>query len=294
MATLAENTRGAGIMMASMAAFTLNDTCMKALADHLPFFQVLFLRGLATSLIMGIAVWAMGGLRFDLCARDWRFVGLRTLGELVAAYFFLTALFHLPIANVTAVLQALPLTVTLAGAVFWRDPVGWRRLSAILVGFIGVMLIVRPGPEGFNLFALYALIAVAGVTLRDLATRGISKQVPSLLVAWLAALAVTIFSGIGAIGVDWKPLTGISVLLLAGSVLFIIGGYLFSVMVMRAGDISFIAPFRYTGLLWALLLGFVVFGDWPDPFTLLGAGIVVATGLFTFYREHRMAKATKA
>jgi drug/metabolite transporter (DMT)-like permease len=294
MATLAENTRGAGIMMASMAAFTLNDTCMKALADHLPFFQVLFLRGLATSLIMGIAVWVMGGLRFDLSARDWRFVGLRTFGELIAAYFFLTALFHLPIANFTAVLQALPLTVTLAGAVFWRDKVGWRRLSAILVGFVGVVLIIRPGPEGFNLFALYALLAVAGVTVRDLATRGISKQVPSLLVAWLAALAVTAFAGIGAMGVEWKPLTTTSVTLLAGSVFFIIGGYTFSVMVMRVGDISFIAPFRYTGLLWALLLGLLVFGEWPDQLTLLGAGIVVATGLFTFYREHSMAKATKA
>lgn len=280
-----ENSRAAMLMMACMAAFTFNDACMKGLSATMPLFQALFLRGIGTLVLMILIAYWQGVFRLRLPRRDWGLIALRTIGETGGAYFFLTALFKLPIANMTAVLQALPLTVTLAGALFLGEAVGWRRLAAIFVGFLGVMLIVRPGPDGFDFYTLYALIAVLFITLRDLASRRLSRETPSMMVAIATAFGVSIFAGIGSLSVDWTPLTLGNSALLAGATIFVMGGYLFSVMTVRIGDISFTAPFRYTSLLWALLLGFVVFGDWPDALTMLGGAIVVATGLFSLYRE---------
>lgn len=277
-------------MMACMGAFTVNDACMKSLSTTMPLFQALFLRSVATLLLLLVLAQWQGVLRFSLPRRDWGLILLRTIGEIGGAYFFLTALFKLPIANVTAVLQALPLTVTLAGALFLREAVGWRRFLAIFAGFCGVMLIIRPGPDGFDFFTIYALIAVLFITLRDLASRRLSQKTPSMVVAIATAFGVSIFAGVGAVGTDWVPVEGREIALLGGATVFVMGGYLFSIMVMRIGDISFTAPFRYTSLLWALILGFVIFGEWPDLLTLLGSAIVVATGIFSFYRERKMSR----
>lgn len=285
MAGISDNARGALLMMAAMAGFTLNDTCLKALSDELPLYQALFLRGLATTLFLYLLARGMGALRFDLAARDWGLVALRTGAEVAAAWFFLTALFHMPLANATAILQSLPLAITLAGALFLGEAVGWRRLSAILVGFAGVMLIVRPGAAGFTVYSLYALTAVACVTLRDLSTRRLSSGVPSLTVALVGSVGVTVFGAAGSLGGGWAPISAVAALQLAGATVFVILGYVCSVMVMRAGDLGFVALFRYTGLIWALVLGLLVFGHWPAPLTLAGAAIVAATGLFTLWRE---------
>ncbi|MDU9005021.1 DMT family transporter [Sedimentitalea todarodis] len=288
---MSPNLRGSLLMMAGMAAFTLNDTCIKATDNALPLFQLLTLRGIVSSVLIYVLARRLGALHFNLSYRDWMLVALRSLAEIAAAYFFLTALLNMPLANVTAVLQVLPLTVTLGAALFFGDPVGWRRMSAILVGFCGMLLIVRPGPDGFDIDSLFALAAVLCVTVRDLATRRMSASVSSMTVTLVASLAVLAFFGIGSVGTDWQPLDMRLTLLVIGASIFVLGGYLFSVMVMRVGDISFVAPFRYTGLLWALALGWLVFGDWPADLTLLGAFIVVATGVFTLYRERNVTRA---
>ncbi len=278
-------------MICSMAAFTFNDACVKLMNADMPLFQLLVLRGLLTTLCIWIMARSMGAIRLNLPRRDWGRIGLRTLAEIGAAYFFITALRNLPLANVTAVLQILPLTVTLGGLLFYGEPVGWRRLSAISLGFVGMLLIVRPGPDGFDLYALYALAAVACVTARDLATRRLSPVVPSMTVTLAASLGVTLFSAVATVGETWVPVTPRDAALLVGAAVFIIGGYLLSVLVMRVGEVSFVAPFRYTGLLWGLLLGFVIFGDWPDTLTLAGAGIIVVTGIFTILRGSRQRRA---
>jgi S-adenosylmethionine uptake transporter len=290
MANLSDNTRGVFLMMAAMACFTLNDACMKAVGAELPLFQAILIRGTVTSILLLALARAMGGLRFDLPRRDWRLIGLRTVGEIGAAYFFITALFHLPLANVTAIIQTIPLAVTLGGALFLREPLGWRRFTAILVGFAGVLLIVRPGTEGFNVFSVYALISVIFVTIRDLATRRLSAGVPSFTVALSAAAGVALFGGAGALGSEWVPVTPRAGLLLAGASLCIVGGYIFSVMVMRVGDLATVAPFRYTSLIFALLLGFFLFGEWPTALTLLGAAIVAGTGIYTLLRERQLRR----
>jgi len=286
-----DNTRGAFLMMLAMASFTVNDACIKSLAGHVPFFQAVFLRGAATVPMLLLLARATGGLNFRYERRDWGLVALRSLAEVAAAYFFLTALFNMPIANATAILMALPLAVTLAGALFLGEAVGWRRWLAIAVGFLGVMLIVRPGPEGFNIYSVYALLTVACVTVRDLAARRLSPDVRSLSVAVAGALAVTVFMGLGSLSEPWvMPGAREAALLLAAAVL-INGGYIFSIMTMRVGEIAVVTPFRYTGLVWALILGLVVFGDWPSGLTLLGAGLVTTTGIYTLYRERRVEEA---
>lgn len=284
-----DNTTGALMMMASMLGFTVNDACMKALSDELPLFQALFLRGVATSVLLYALARSMGRLDFRQTRRDWALIVLRTLAEVGSAYFFLTALFHMPLANVSAVLQALPLTVTLAGALFLGEAVGWRRLSAILVGFAGVMLIVRPGTEGFNFYSIHALIAVILVTVRDLTARALPRRVPTMTVALIAALGVTVVMGGASMAIDWAPLSAKATAQLAGATIAVVAGYIFSVSAMRVGEVAIVSPFRYTSLLWALILGFLVFGDWPSWATLVGAAIIVASGVYTFARERKIA-----
>lgn len=291
---MSPNVQGALLMMASMAAFTFNDTFVKLTNGEVPLFQLLTLRGLLTMGLIYALARALGALRWDLSRGDWMLVGWRCLGEIGAAWFFLTALLNMPLANVTAILQMLPLTVTMGAALFFSESVGWRRWAAICAGFLGMLLVVQPGTEGFTIWSLYALVAVGFVTLRDLATRRMSAAVPPLTVTLMAAVSVTAVSGVASLVQGWSPVSALNATWIAGSAVFILGGYLFSVLVMRVGEIAFIAPFRYTSLLWALLLGYVVFGDWPDPLILCGAALIAGTGLFTLYREARVRRRARA
>jgi S-adenosylmethionine uptake transporter len=175
--------------------------------------------------------------------------------------------------------------VMLAAALVLGEQIGWRRGLAASIGFCGVLLIVRPGPEGFNSYALYALIAVLSLTVRDIATRKLSKDAPTLLVtAITSGMILIVFGGMSVVE-GWVPLESRSGGLILGAAVMVLGAYLASVQAMRVGEVSFVSPFRYTSLLWGLMLGFVVFGDWPKPLTLIGAAIVVGSGLYSFYRE---------
>lgn len=285
MAALSENIRGAALMTGSMAAFTANDAMMKTLSGELPLSQAIFLRGILTTVLMLVVARQMGALRFRFARRDWARIAVRTLTDVATAYFFLTALYNMPLANATAILQSLPLTVTLAGAVFLGEAVGWRRMVAILVGFVGVLMIVQPGAAGFTTYSIYALIAVALVTVRDLVTRGMSDDIPSITVALVNATAVMVVFGAASAFETWRPVSTPSAAALVGAAITIILAYTFAVAAMRQGEIGAVTPFRYTGLLWALLLGWAVFGDWPDAITLAGCVLIVASGLFTLYRE---------
>jgi S-adenosylmethionine uptake transporter len=286
---MSPNAVGALLMTVSAAAFVFNDTMIKAVTAQLPLFQVMTLRGLLGTVIIFILARQTGRLVWRLPRRDWGLIALRCAAEVGATLFFLTALMNLPLANITAVMQALPLTVTLAALLFFREPVGWRRLSAILIGFGGVLLIVRPGPDGFSIDSVYVLAAVACVTVRDLSTRRMSAGVPSMTVTLAGMLSVTLFSAVVSVGIDWAPVEGRSGLLIAGAAGAVLVGYLTVIQAMRVGEVSAVTPFRYSGILWALFLGLAVFGDWPDLVTMAGVGIVVGSGLFTLYRERKVS-----
>ena len=287
---ISDTTRGALYMSLAMAAFTVNDTCMKSVTAEMPLYQAITLRGIVTMIALFIIARQRGGLRLGMARGDARLLGWRTLGEVGGTLTFLTALRHMPLANLSAIMQSLPLAVTLSAAIALHEPVGWRRMAAIAVGFLGVLMIVRPGTEGFDVWSLIALGSVAFVVLRDLTTRRLSSAVPSVTVAFLAATAVT------ASGVALSPLSGwvavqpaAAVLLLAAGG-FLIVGYLSVVMAMRVGDIATVAPFRYTALIFAIALGWIIFGHLPGPMTLAGAAIIVASGIYTFYRERKRGR----
>lgn len=290
---MSDNLRGALIMSAAMAAFTINDTLMKSIAGQVPLFQQAYLRGILTTLLIALWVWRSKAITWRISRKDRGVLLLRSVSEIGAAYFFLTALFNMPLANVTAILQSLPLTVTLAAAVFFGEPLGWRRMSAILIGLVGVLLIVRPGTDAFTVDSLYALIAVALITVRDLATRKLSGNTHAMLVALATSLGVTLFFGLGSIGAQWVPVSISVALVLSAAAAIVLVAYLLSVMMMRVGEVGFVSPFRYTGLIWSLLLGWLVFDDWPKLITFVGAGIVVCSGVFMLYRESQIAKAAR-
>ena len=287
---LSDNMRGAILMMGSMTAFTLNDAFMKALGTTVPLFQAVFLRGVIVTVLLGLLCIALKQLHLRFSAKDWGLILIRGLCEIATAYLFISAIFNMPLANASAILQALPLTVSLAAAVFFGEALGWRRLTAIMIGLCGVLLIVQPGTDGFNAYSLWVVGAVGFVTIRDLAARRMSRAVPSVMAALVSAIMVATAAGVASAFTTWTPLTTVDWLGLVGAAVFIIGGYVFSVSAMRVGDISAVAPFRYTSLLVALLVGVLVFQEIPNTLAILGAVIVVVTGLFTLYREGRIKK----
>jgi len=289
-----DNFRGAALMAASMACFVINDSMVKLVSENLGLFQIIFLRGLLATTLLGVMAVNKKSLFPILNKSDWKILAYRSVGEVGATLCYLTALFNMPLANATAILQVLPLAVTLGAAFFLKEAVGWRRYLAIMVGFAGILIIVRPGSQGFNAYSIWALAAVGFVTLRDLSTRQLSAHVPSIFVSLMTAVMVTVLGGVMSGVLEWKPVGGDDLRLLSAAALFLIFGYLFSVMTMRVGEISFISPFRYTALIWSIALGFFVFGDVPDSWTLLGSVIVVLMGIYTFYRERKIKRLERA
>ena len=285
---LSDNMRGIMFINLAMLAFTLNDTCMKAVTETLPLFQTIAMRGVLTTAALVAVAMMTGGLRLWPGPRDGRIVALRSVAEIGATLFFFAALLHMPLANLSAIMQSLPLAVTLAAALIFGDPIGWRRLLAIAIGFVGVLLIIRPGTDAFNIWSVMGLISVGWVVVRDLSTRRLSPAVPSATVAIWASVCVTIMGIVGSGWTGWKPVTMVEALLVLGATINLVIGYLTVVMMMRVGDIGIVAPFRYMALIWAIVLGWAFFGTFPDGLTILGAGIVVATGIFTLIRERRV------
>jgi drug/metabolite transporter (DMT)-like permease len=295
MIPLSENGRGIAFMCISMLAFTLNDAAMKAATETLPLFQAIFLRGLVSTLGLALlAIATTGRLRLFPPAADRVPVALRTLGEIASTAFFLIALVHMPLANLSAIMQSLPLAVTLGAAVFLGEPVGWRRLLAIGAGFVGVLVIIRPGADTFDVWSLLGLASVLGVVLRDLSTRRFGSAMPSVVPAIWAAAAVTVMGGV-AMPIQGMIRPGLHDLALTtGAAACLILGYMMAIKAMRIGDLGLVAPFRYTSLLWAILLGWLVFRNLPDTVTLIGAAIVVASGLYMLARERKVRMSADA
>lgn len=287
---LSSNIRGALFMSISMAGFTINDTFVKAAAADMNVGQIMFVRGLFATIMIAILSWYMGALRPLSFLRKPGVIA-RCLGELVAAVTFIWGLAHMPIGNASAILQALPLAVTLGAVLFMNEEVGWRRWTAIAVGFIGVMIVVRPGLEGFTRYSLLIVICVVAAAYRDLSTRRAPRDVPALFMSLATAALISLAGLLLVIPFGgWTPMSGTNLLqMLAASSLLIVG-YLFIISAMREGEIGFIAPFRYTSLLWALSLGFLVFGDVPDFATITGATLVIISGSYAFYRERVRSK----
>lgn len=273
-------------MVAAMAGFALEDVLFKLATAVLPIWQVLATTGLAGGLIFGAAAVLSGSpvLSRSLLRPA---VLLRNLGEAVGSATYLSALALSTLSGVSAILQATPLAVTLGAALFLRESVGWRRWSAIVLGFLGVLLVVKPGTASFTPASLLAVVAVLMLAMRDLCSRAVPAEVSSLqLTAWgflsvvpagLMTLAVTGAAPVMPAAADIGRLCA---LLLFGGV-----GYYALVAATRTGEVAAVVPFRYTRLVFAVALGFFIFAERPDAPMLLGAALIVGTGLFTIWRS---------
>ena len=282
--------RGIALMTLAMAVFAVEDMFIKLLSARMPLGQILLFIGLGGTLAFGILARIQGVdlLNSALLSRP---ILLRSLGEMVGTVCFVLSISLLPMSTVASVLQAAPLVVTLGGALFLNEPVGWRRWSAIAVGFMGVLLILRPGAESFEPVALVALVATFSLALRDLATRAVPRSTPSLLLTTsgfgMVALAGLILLPLGG-PVVWPDATGwlwLFCALGAG-----MAAYAAITAAMRIGELGAVTPFRYTRLIFSIAIGVTVFGERPDALTLSGAGIILLAGLYTLSRARRAAR----
>ena len=288
---LTDNTRGALLMALAMASFTVNDAFTKSVTPYINIGQILFVRGVMTCVLVYVIARHMGALR-PLKTMLRPVILMRCLCEISASILYLKALSMMQFANVAAIMQSLPLAVALGAALFLKEPVGWRRWTAILVGFLGVLVILRPGPEGFTSGALLVLGAMFVTAGRDLLTRRMYADVPSMAVTMTTTVVNTLFGAalIMPFG-GWQPMDTYVWSHLVAAAFLVVIGYQAVITAMRSGDISFVAPFRYTSMIWAFSIGFFFFGDHLDVWTLSGTAIIVASGLYTFYRESRRHRA---
>jgi drug/metabolite transporter (DMT)-like permease len=286
--------RGSLFMMVAMAGFTANDALTKLAGLHVSPAQIMLVRGVFATTIVGLLAWQQNAWR-PLRTLLVPAVGVRVTAELIATFAFLIGLMQLPLANATALMQALPLAITMGAALFLHEPVGWRRWSAVAVGFLGVMIIVRPGFEGFNSFALYTLFSVLACTVRDLSTSRVPKSIPTLYVALATSVAVTLGGLLALVPFGgWTPMEAPTLGILGLASMMVVVGYQFAAMAVRTGEMSAVAPFRYTALLWSILLTIVLFGQYPDTPMIVGAVIIVASGIYAFWRERQVDKTRPA
>jgi len=291
---MTDNIRGALFMVGSMICFAVNDAVIKSLGGVLPIFQTLAVRGGIVVIVLAVMVMRSGWRVQELRRRDKMILLLRVAAEVGAAFFIVTALFNMELANMTAILQILPLTIPLAAFIFLGEPLGWRRLLAIFIGFLGMLFIVKPGSDGFNVYSLFCLAAVICVTIRDLTARSLGAKLSSQEMSLFAAIGVFGAASVATMFEPWVAISLTSWAALCGSSLAILLGYLVSVYAIRTGDVSFTAQFRYIGLIAALILGYVFFGEWPDRLALMGAVIIVGTGAFTLYRQQASRRVKSA
>lgn len=286
-----DNLRGAALMMLSMLGFAIEDMFIKMIGTALPVGEILMILGLGGAIIFGSVVRLRGE---PIVTRAFLSgpILLRGIGEVVGTIAFVSAFILTSLSAASAILQATPLVVTLGAALFLGETVGWRRWTAIGVGFIGVMLIIQPGTSGFSPLSILAVIAVFGLALRDLATRKTPATISSMQLSFLG------FSVLVPAGALLLLATGGAFIwpgarewvLLAASLFIGVFAYYGIVAAMRVGEVSFVTPFRYVRIIFALIFGVTVFGESPNRLVLLGAAIIVASGIYTVWRERHLGR----
>jgi drug/metabolite transporter (DMT)-like permease len=284
LSTLRDNRRGIRLMVGAMACFIVNDALVKLASASMPAAQLIFVRGLmATLLVLAVARASRVAIRPAQLAGGW--VGGRAAIDAVASVAYLVSLFHLPIADATAINMASPLFIVALAVPLLGERVDARRWAAVIAGFVGVLLVIRPSGDALDAFALLCLAATLLHALRDLATRRIPAGIPSIAVTLATAIAVTVLAGALSAVQGWGPVGARELALLACASVFLAGGYHLIIRSTRAGDVSVIAPFRYTGLLWAIVLGWLVWGDVPDAPAWGGIALLIAAGIYLIRRE---------
>jgi drug/metabolite transporter (DMT)-like permease len=280
----AANMRGIIAVLVSMALFVLSDSVVKLAGEMMPATEIMAVRGVMAVLLMGgVAVVTIDRAKWHLVAQPR--VVVRASIEAIVAVLFLIALPKLPLADITAIQQVTPIVLTVLSAVVLKEAVGWRRWLAVFAGFVGVVLVIQPTAEGINLFALSALACAALVAVRDIITRGLQPGIPTALVTFTTTLSVCIAGFAGAPLETWHMPTPYGFALLAASAVLVSSANIFIIRAFRGTEVSVVAPFRYAGVVWAIVLGFAIWGHVPNGLAIAGTIILVASGLYIMHRE---------
>jgi len=286
------NPRGIALMIGAMALFVGNDALMKYVSQTVPIAQAVFVRSTLVTVVLIAMAAAQDQLRYwhKLRQRD---VIVRAVCEGVGSYGYLLALTHIPLAIALSINMAAPLAVLPLAVLLLAEKVGWRRWSALLVGFCGVLLIVRPGPEGVNWFALLALASTFTHAMRDVVTRRIPPAIPSVLVTAVSAMVLTAGTGVLAVYEGWQPMPPDALARMAMAALMVTGAMYLLVVSTRIGEASVITGFRYTALVWGIAVGYAVWGYLPHSSAWAGIALIVGAGLYAAHRE-RLRRTAKA
>jgi len=283
------NLKGIAAMVAATALFTCGDAAMKLVSSSLPTGETVFVRGVSTVTLVTIAAFWTGAI-YRLRDAFVRAMGWRSVGDVGSALFFQAALARMPFADLMGILQMTPLSLTAASALFLGEHVGWRRWTAVAIGFLGALLVIKPGSSAFNAWALLGVLSVLCGSLRDVSTRRLDVALSPLLILMLSQVVVAA-AGLGCWMFEtWKvPSTGEVFALIFASV-FSLLGHLCVISSLRSGEVAAVAPFRYAGIVWAILLGFVIWNQLPDALSLAGIFVLISAGLYTFYREQKLRR----
>lgn len=276
-------------MVLSVGILTLNDAIAKWLTQSYPVGQVMAVRG---GLVVALGIgWAYARGRPDLLrARDWRLQLTRGGLMTVSTFLFVTALSLLPIADAIAISFAGPIFATALAAILLSEPVGWRRWTAVGIGFAGVIVMVRPTPELIRLAALLPLIAALIGAFRDIVTRQMGAGGESTVAVLVISTAIVSFAGLLTLPFGWNPVQAEHLWLFVGTAVLVGLAQALMIESFRFGEVGLVGPFKYTSLVWAVLLGLVVWGDVPDVWTWAGSALVVGSGLYIWYREATLAR----
>ena len=294
MSSSQNNTLRAGLyMVITTACFVAGDTCIKLIGTSLPLGQVIGIIGVVSSVFLFLVCGQQGILK-DVPLIFTRTVLLRSLFDTMGSFMFVSALMHMPLANLSAVMQSVPLVVVAVGVIFLGEKAGLSRIAAVIAGFMGVLLIVKPLPQTITIYEFLALGAVIVVAFRDLVTKRIPAHVPLLVIA----LANAIFISLSGFGVGllqgFRTVETWQWALLLGAGLFVTISYGFIVATVRLGDLSATAPFRYSEVVFAIIAGILVFGEYPDAIAYMGMALVIAAGLFAAHREAAQTRDAEA
>jgi drug/metabolite transporter (DMT)-like permease len=272
-------------MSAAVVVFIFNDAMIKIAAETVPSVQAIGVRGVFATLWVTLALAVSGA---------WRQMGgvahprvlLRGALEAASSIVYLIALFHIQFAIATAINLSTPLIFTALAVLLLKETVRWRRWGAVIVGFLGVLLVIQPRPDGIDVWAWVVLLATVMGAFRDVLGRYLPASVPTLVVSFASAAAVALVGCAWTFVVGWQPMTAYEIGLLVASSALLAAGYQFLVIALRSGaEFSVIGSFRYASILWALGIGYLVWGDVPNALALVGIVVIVSSGLYILHRE---------
>lgn len=282
--TSADNFRGTLALLISQTLFVTSDSVVKLAGAMMPVTQIMAVRGtLAVCLAGAVLAWTVDRARWRLAYQP--LVGARALLEAVLAALFLISLPHLALGDITVIMQITPLVITMLSALVLQEAVGWRRWLAIMIGFAGVVLVAQPGVQAFNVYVIMAVLVAIFVAVRDLLTRRLDRSIPTAAVTFSTTLSVCVLGFAGAPLEVWQPISWMGMVLLGASAILVTLANVFIIRAFRHVDVSVVSPFRYFGVVWAIILGYAIWSEVPNLLAISGTLLIVGSGLYTLHRE---------